>query len=393
MGILTGILGVLAVLALCFLLSGNKKNINFKAIGIMLVLQVVATVGLLKTSVGETLIKYIDAGFGKIIDFANTGITFVTGGLVPEGQSVFFISVLLLMVFTSALLSVLTYIKILPICIKFVGGLLSKVTGLPKLETFNAANSVFFGQTDALLAVKNYIPTLNKNRMFIITTSAMASVSASIVGAYVTMLEAKYVFLAMVLNMFSGLIVASMISPVEKEDVEEEIDVTANRDDSFFDALSKGAIDGGKCALVVAVMLIAFIGMVDMLNFIFDGIFGITLQGIMGYVFAPVAFLMGIPTADLLNAGSLMGTKLVANEFVAMLDFVPMMDSLAPKTVGIISVFLTSFAAIGSIGMIAGGVQVINGVQAKVVARFGLKMLLAATLASTLSATITGLFL
>lgn len=393
MSILFGIIGIALLIGVSYLLSNDKKNINFKAILIMIGLQLLITWLLLGTTTGIKVVNSIASGFTKLLGYAVEGVDFVIGGWVPEGGSPFFVNVLLPIIFTSALLSVLTHIKILPLVIKYLGGLLSKITGLPQIESFNAINSVFFGQSEAILAIKTQIGNLNKNRLFIVSTSAMASVSAALITSYMTMLPAKFVLIAVVLNMFSALILASIITPVRatKEDREIEIEEMIHTR-NIFDAIGSGAIDGGKVALIVSVMLIAYLALLAMVNGIFNGIFGVDLTTIVGYIFSPIAFIMGIPANEMLTAGSVMGTKLLANEFAAIMQFQPIMADLSEKTVSILSTFLISFASFGSIGIIGGAVQAINGAKAKEVSSFGLKMLMVATMASILSATIVGLF-
>ena len=279
--------------------------------------------------------------------------SFVVGGWIPEGQAPFFVTVLLILVFTSAFLSLLTHLKILPYTIKLVGGLLSKVTGLPHIESFNAINSMFFGQADAILAIKNHIKNLNENRLFIISTSAMASVSAALIASYMTMLPSQYVLIAVVLNVFSALIVASIVAPVKVSKEEEKIDMNEMiHTKNVFEAIGSGAMDGGKVALIVSVMLIAYLGILALINGIFDSIFGMDLTTMVGYLFSPIAFLMGIPSNEMITAGSVMGTKLIANEFAAIMQFQPLLGELSDKTIAILSTFLISFASIGSIGIV-----------------------------------------
>ena len=395
MDVLIGLLGLGILFGLGFLFSNDKKNINYKAIGIMLAMQAVITVTMFKTTVGLKIIETVSNGFAVIMGFASDGVSFVVGDLGGYGEGgIFFINVLLVIVFTATLLSILTHLKVLPLAIKYIGGALSKVTGLPKVECFNAINSIFFGQSEALLAVKSHLPKMDNNRLFMISVTAMASVSASIIGSYMTMIPAKYVLVAMLLNALSALIVTSIVAPVKaaKEDNDINVDDMVQTK-SVFEAISIGALDGGKVALIVGAMLVAYMGLLAMFNAGFTAIVGMDLQTIMGYIFAPIAWLMGVPTSEIVTAGSIMGTKLVANEFVAMLAFQPIIDTLSYKTVGIISMFLTSFAAFGSIGIIGGTMQAINGEKAKVVATFGLKMLLVATMASFLTAIMGGLFL
>ncbi|MGN1385729.1 MAG: NupC/NupG family nucleoside CNT transporter [Bacillus sp. (in: firmicutes)] len=391
--ILIAIVGIVLLIGVAFLMSNDKKNINFKAIGIMIGLQVFVSWLLLSTKAGLKVIETVAKGFEKLLSYGYEGIDFVVGGWIPDGGSPFFVNVLLPVVFTAALLSLLTHLRILPYIIKYLGGLLSKITGLPQVESFNAINSVFFGQSEAILAIKSQIDHLNKNRLFIVSTSAMASVSAALIASYMTMLPAKYVLVGVILNMFSGLIVASIITPVKasKEDSEIVIDDMIHTK-NVFDAIGTGAIDGGKVALIVGAMLIGYLGLLALLNGIFDGIFGMDLTTMIGYVFSPIAYLMGIPSSEILTSGSIMGTKLLSNEFVAILQLQPLLDVLSAKASAVLSTFLVSFANFSSIGIIAGAVQAINGAKAKEVSGFGLKLLLVATMASLLSATVVGLF-
>lgn len=391
MGLLIGIAGLGVLLGSAWLMSNDKKKINFKAVGIMLALQFVTAWFMLNTKIGMQIIETISNGFNKMMVYGTEGVNFVVGGLVPDGKTVFFINVLMIIIFTSTVLSVLTHLRVLPLIIKYVGGGISKVTGLPKVESFNAVNSIFFGQSESILAIKSHINKLNKNRLFIVTTSAMASVSASIVGAYMQMIPAKYVLVAMVLNMFSALIISSIVAPVEVEEDEDiEIEDVVNTK-NIFDAISQGALDGGKVALIVSAMLVAYIGLMAMVNGVLTSLIGVDLQTILGYLLAPVAFLMGVPASEAVTAGSIMGTKIVANEFVAMMQLQQIIEKLSKETVAIISTFLISFGAFGSIGIISGTLQAINEEKARVVAGFGLKMLLVATFASILSAIIVGL--
>lgn len=392
--ILLGVFSIILLIGLAFFLSNDKKNINFRAVVIMLAIQFVLTWLLLRTTIGLEVIDTIATGFNKLLAYGMEGVNFVVGGWVPEGGAPFFINVLLILVFTSAFLSVLTHLRILPYIIKYLGGFLSKITGLPHIESFNAVNSIFFGQADAILAIKTHIGGLSKNRLFIVSTSAMASVSAAIIASYMTMLPAKFVLIAVVLNVFSALILASIIAPITVSKEEAAIDIKDMiHTKNIFDAIGSGAMDGGKVALIVSVMLIAYLGLLALINGIFTALFGMDLTTMVGYLLSPVAYFMGIPSDEIIAAGSVMGTKLLANEFAAILQFQPMMADLSEKTVSILSTFLISFAAIGSIGIVGGAVQAIHGEKGREVGAFGLKMLLVATMASTLSATIVGLFI
>lgn len=396
MDILLGFLAIIIVLGLAFLMSNDKKNINYKGIIVMLGSQFLITWFMFSTEIGQTIIKGISAGFNKLIEFGMEGINFILGGVArTEGGSIFFFDVLLLIIFFSTILSVLTYLKILPPIIKYLGGFLSKITGLPKVESFNAVNSIFFGQSEALLAIKSQFHHLDKNRLYIVSASAMGSVSASIVGAYIQILPPQYVLVALLLNMFSALMISSVISPVSVAPEDDHVDVKdVSNDKSIFEAMGNGALDGGKIALIVAAMLVAFIASLELVNWIIQSVFaGVTLQQILGYIIAPIGILMGIAPGEVIEAGGIMGTKIVTNEFVAMLEFEKILGSMSEKTIGIVSVFLTSFANFSSIGIIAGTVQAIDSEKAVKVSGFGMKLLIGATLASILSATVAGIFI
>lgn len=395
MGIILGLLAIAIVFALSYLISNDRKNINYKGIIIMLILEIIITWFMFSTQIGSMIINGISSVFNKLVEFGVTGIQFVLGGFELQEGGVFFFNVLLLIVFFATILSVLTYLKILPTIIKWVGGVVSKATGLPKIESFNGVNSIFFGQSEALLAIKSQFHHLTENRLYTVSASAMSSVSASIVGSYIQILPEKYILIALPLNMFSSLIISSFIAPIKVSKEDDEIDIAdVCTDKSLFEAMGNGALDGGKVALIVAANLIAFIASLELVNWIIQSVFaGVTLQQILGYIFAPIGYLMGIPANELIKAGSIMATKIVTNEFVAMLEFQPLLEVMSEKAIGIITVFLTSFANFSSIGIIAGTVKGIDAEKASIVSKFGMKLLGGSILASILSATVAGLFL
>ena len=340
-GILTAILSVIVLLGAAFLMSNDKKNINYRAVVILLIAQLVTAYAMLNTTIGGQVVKAVTDFFAKLMVFGNEGIAFVFGGFEFENdRPVFFISVLLLIVFTSTLLSVLTYIRILPLMIKYLGGAVSKLTGLPVIESFSTVASSIFGDTGALIAVKTHIPKMNRNRLFIATTASMTSVSASIVGAYMTMIPAEFVLVALPLNVMSGLLLASMVAPAQLVEGEQINIKDMIHDKSLFEAIGNGAIDGMKVAGIVGAMLIAYISLIAMVNFILTSTIGTDLTTIMGLVLSPVAWLMGVPANEMVQAGGVMGTKIISNEFVAMLGFKEMIPALTPKTVGVVSAFL-----------------------------------------------------
>ncbi|WP_338651763.1 nucleoside transporter C-terminal domain-containing protein [Lysinibacillus sp. Y5S-8] len=385
--------GLLLVFALALLMSKNKKEIKYKYIVVMLIIQFLLAALLLNTTVGFVLIKGITKVFDHLLSYANEGISFVFGGLANEGESPFFLAVLLPIVFISVLIGILQHFKILPFFMKWIGLLLSKVSGMGKLESYNAVASAMVGQSEVFITVKKQLDKIAPQRMYTLCASAMSTVSMSVVGAYMTMIEPKYVVTAIVLNLFGGFIIVSIINPYTVEEKEDILTIEDEHKQAFFQMIGEYIMDGFKVAIIVGAMLIGFVALMDLINSLFDMIIGISFQEILGYIFAPIAFLMGIPWADAVSAGGIMATKLVTNEFVAMINLGDVSESMSERTLGIISVFLVSFANFSSIGIISGAVKGLNERQGNVVARFGLKLLYGATLVSILTAIIVGLII
>ena len=388
---LLSICGLLLVFGIAFLMSKNKKEIKYKNIAIMLVIQYLLAALLLNTRFGYVLIQGVASVFETLLEVAKSGISFVFGGLANEGESPFFIDVLLPIVFISVLIGILQHFKILPFFMKWVGLLLSKVNGMGKLESYNAVASAMVGQSEVFITVKKQLDKLTPQRMYTLCASAMSTVSMSIVGSYMTMIEPKYVVTAIVLNLFGGFIIVSIINPYTVGEREDLLTIEDEDKQSFFQMLGEYIMDGFKVAVIVGAMLIGFVALIDFINLLFDLAVGISFQEILGYIFAPVAFLMGIPWTDAVAAGGIMATKLVTNEFVAMVSLGDVADSMSAHTLGVISVFLVSFANFSSIGIISGAVKGLSEKQGNVVARFGLKLLIGATLVSVLTGIIVGL--
>ena len=376
-------LAVVAILAL--LVSSDRKKIRIRYVIQLLVIEVLLAWFFLNSDVGLGFVKGFSEMFEKLLGFANEGTNFVFGSMNDQGLAFFFLKVLCPIVFISALIG--------------IGFLLSKVNGMGKLESFNAVSSLILGQSENFIAYKDILGKISRNRMYTMAATAMSTVSMSIVGAYMTMLEPKYVVAALVLNMFSTFIVLSLINPYRVDASEENIQMSnLHEGQSFFEMLGEYILAGFKVAIIVAAMLIGFIALIAALNALFatvTGWFGysISFQGILGYIFYPIAWVMGVPSSEALQVGSIMATKLVSNEFVAMMDLQKIASTLSPRAEGIISVFLVSFANFSSIGIIAGAVKGLNEEQGNVVSRFGLKLVYGSTLVSVLSASIAALVL
>ncbi|EMM5473573.1 NupC/NupG family nucleoside CNT transporter [Staphylococcus aureus] len=404
MHILIGIIGIIFFLALAFLFSSDRKNIRWKYVGILLAIQLIFAFILLKTTMGIKVIGGISNGFNYLLLKAADGVNFVFGGIqyIDPKQPPFFFSVLLPIVFISAIIGILQYTKILPLIINVLGFLISKINGMGRLESYNAVAAAILGQSEVFISIKKQLPYIPKQRLYTLTASAMSTVSASIIGAYFTLIEPKYVVTAVVLNLFGGFIIASIITPykVNEEDDKLLVEETEERQQSFFEMLGEYILDGFKVAVIVGAMLIGYIAIIALLNGIVSNIFSTVsggaiswdFQTLIGFVFAPFAFLVGVPWQDAVQAGSVMATKLLSNEFVAMQALGKLSD-LSEHAKGVTSVFLVSFANFSSIGIISGAIKSLNDKKGDTVARFGLKLLFGATLVSFISAAIAGFFI
>ena len=404
MHILIGIIGIIFFLALAFLFSSDRKNIRWKYVGILLAIQLIFAFILLKTTMGIKVIGGISNGFNYLLLKAADGVNFVFGGIqyIDPKQPPFFFSVLLPIVFISAIIGILQYTKILPLIINVLGFLISKINGMGRLESYNAVAAAILGQSEVFISIKKQLPYIPKQRLYTLTASAMSTVSASIIGAYFTLIEPKYVVTAVVLNLFGGFIIASIINPykVNEEDDKLLVEETEERQQSFFEMLGEYILDGFKVAVIVVAMLIGYIAIIALLNGIVSNIFSTVsggaiswdFQTLIGFVFAPFAFLVGVPWQDAVQAGSVMATKLLSNEFVAMQALGKLSD-LSEHAKGVTSVFLVSFANFSSIGIISGAIKSLNDKKGDTVARFGLKLLFGATLVSFISAAIAGFFI
>ncbi|PGY06607.1 nucleoside transport protein [Bacillus sp. OV166] len=387
------IIGLLVVFGLAFVASNNKKNIKIKPIILMVIIQVILAALLLNTKFGLVLVKGFADVFSKLLEYAASGISFVFGGLENKGEMSFFLNVLLPIVFISVLIGIFQHFKILPIIMKAIGLLLSKVNGMGKLESYNAVASAIVGQSEVFITVKKQLGLLPAHRLYTLCASAMSTVSMSIVGAYMTMIEPRYVVTALVINLFGGFIISSIINPYTVPEDEDILIIQDEEKQSFFEMLGEYIMDGFKVAVIVGAMLIGFVALMAGINNVFDMVFGISFQEILGYIFSPFAFIMGVPFSEAVQAGGIMATKLVTNEFVAMMDLAKIQESFSPRTLGIISVFLVSFANFSSIGIVAGAVKSLNEKKGNTVARFGLKLLFGATLVSVLSSVIVSIVL
>ncbi|MEG3133671.1 nucleoside transporter C-terminal domain-containing protein [Rouxiella sp. T17] len=387
------ILALVVIFFLAFIFSNDRKKIRPRVILQLIVIEGLLAWFFLHASSGLAMVTAVSGFFENLLTYAAQGSDFVFGGMSKAGLAFIFLGVLCPIIFISALIGILQHLRILPLLIRIVGTLLSKINGMGKLESFNAVSTLILGQSENFIAYKGVLAEISPRRLYSMAAAAMSTVSLSIVGAYMTMIEPKYVVAALILNMFSTFIILSIINPTP---IGDEPDIKLDKlheDQSFFEMLGEYILAGFKVAVIIMAMLIGFIALIAAVNALFTAIFGISFQQILGYVFYPFAWLIGIPAPDALKAASIMATKLVTNEFVAMIDLKQIATELSPRGLGILSVFLVSFANFASIGIVAGAIKGLNESQGNVVSRYALKLVYGSTLVSLLSAAFAGLVL
>ncbi|MDM5334619.1 NupC/NupG family nucleoside CNT transporter [Ureibacillus composti] len=403
MNILWGIFGILVVVLIAILFSMNRKAINWRTIFGGLAIQLAFAFVVLKWEFGREVLMRISEGIQNLINYANEGITFVFGPLADTEATgfVFAIHVLTVIIFFSALISVLYYLGIMQIVIRILGGALSKLLGTSKVESVNSAANIFVGQTEAPLVIRPFLEKMTKSELFAVMTGGLASVSGSVLVGYSLLgVPLEYLIAASFMAAPAGLVMAKLMLP-ETEKVDESNFRLDKGSDSanVIDAAARGAGDGLKLAVNVGAMLLAFIALIALLNGILSGIgsiFGfehITLEGILGYVFSPLAFAIGVPWQEAVTAGSYIGQKLVLNEFVAYSNFGPDIPNLSDKTVMIISFALCGFANLSSMAILIGGLGSMAPNRRPIIAKMAVRAVFAGTLASLLSAAIAGMFI
>ncbi|OOE03199.1 transporter [Anoxybacillus kestanbolensis] len=404
MNIVWGLVGIFVVLGIAFLFSNNRKAINPRTILGGLAIQVSFAFIVLKWEAGKATLQWLTDSVTNIINYANEGINFLFGGVfAAEGIGfVFAFQVLPVVIFFSALISVLYYIGVMQWIIKMIGGPLAKLLGTSKAESMSAAANIFVGQTEAPLVIRPYLSKMTQSELFAVMTGGLASVAGSVLVGYSLLgVPLEYLLAASFMAAPAGLVMAKMIVP-ETEPIKEDEQFEMEKDEqstNVIDAAARGASDGLKLALNIGAMLLAFIALIALINGLLSGIGnlfnydGLTLEKILGFLFAPIAFAIGVPWSEAVTAGGFIGQKLILNEFVAYSSFAPQIPDLSVKTVAVISFALCGFANISSMGILLGGLGSLAPNRRSDIARMGLKAVLAGMLASLLSASIAGMFI
>ena len=319
------------------------------------------------------------------------GVNFVFGGI--SDSYVFAINVLSLIVFTSALISVLYFLKVIPFLVKYVGKSVAKLMGTTDVETFAAVGNCFLSGTESPLLIKPYLPKLTKSELFAVMVGGFGSASASILAGYALMgIDMRYLLIAVFTVPFSTLMVSKIMVPETEQSLTENAEVSGSESDSLFEAISEGTGNGLGLALNVGASLIAFVGLIAVIN-AFLGLFDTNLSQLFGYVFLPFAYLFHVPSNEAFTFATLVGTKFGINEFVAYGDMVNVMGALSPRTNAILAVVLCNFANISSIGIQVGGFNSFAPTRKKEVAKLGFKALICGTIATLTTGAILGMFI
>lgn len=404
-GLLIGAAGVLAIILIAVIFSTNRKAIRPRIVIAAFLLQVAMALLALYWPVGRAALSAMSDGVQAVIDYSNAGIAMVFGPLadVQKTGFSFALNVLPIIIFFSALMSVLYHIGVMQRIVAWFGGGLRLIVGTGRVESLVAAANVFLGQTEAPLVVKPYIRGMTMPQLFSVMVTGMASVAGSVLAAYAQMgISVEYLLAASFMSAPGGLLMAKLIMPDDPDDPVQDIlraDEEEDRKTNVIMAAAIGAEDGVKLAISIGAMLIAFVSLIAMLNGILTGaghlvgIEGLTMQKILGVAFSPIMYLLNIPWAEAQAAGGIFGEKLILNEFVAYATLGEAQASLSPRTVAILTFALCGFANISSIAILLGALGTLAPERMPQIAKFGLHVVLAGSLSNLMSAALAGLLI
>jgi CNT family concentrative nucleoside transporter len=399
-----GILGIAVFMLAAWAMSSHRKAVRWRTVGLAFAIQIGTGALVFGVPWGRDALDWLSTRVTDAIGAGKAGVDFLFGPLSAEGGDigfVFALRVLPMIVFFSSLIAVLYHLGIMQQVIRVIGGGLRKLLGTSPAESMSAAANIFVGQTEAPLVVKPYVPHMTRSELFAVMVGGLASVAGSVLAGYASMgVEMKYLLAASFMAAPGGLLYAKLMLP-ETEKPQQTVAAFAEGDEkpvNVLDAAALGAATGLKLALNVGAMLLAFIGLIALMNLMLGGIgtwFGkadLSLQWILGWVFSPLAWLAGIPLPEIRLGGSLIGQKLVLNEFVAYVEFTGIQGAMTEKTRAICSVALCGFANLSSIAILLGGLGGMAPTRRREIAQLGLKAVAAATLSNLTSATIVGMF-
>nr|WP_299242510.1 NupC/NupG family nucleoside CNT transporter [uncultured Halomonas sp.] len=417
MTLIMSLVGMATLILIALLFSTNRRAIRLRTVGVAFAIQAGIGAFVLYVPFGQAVLKAISDAVSQVVLYANDGIDFLFGGLasVESVGFVFAIKVLPVIIFFASLTAVLYYLGIMQWVVRILGGALQKALGTSRAESLSATANIFVGQTEAPLVVRPFIAGMTQSQLFAVMCGGLASVAGSVLAGYAALgIPMEYLVAASFMAAPGGLLFAKLIMPETREVVDDVNEANAvieeqDKPSNVLDAAATGASSGLQLAANVGAMLLAFIGLIALINGILGGIGGwfgmesLSLELILGWLFAPLAFLLGVGWDEAVFAGSFIGQKLVLNEFVAYVNLAPYIDGravvaatgemLSPHTVAILSFALCGFANLSSIAILLGGLGSIAPSRRHDIARLGLKAVLAGTLSNLMSATIAGFFI
>lgn len=395
------LLGVIAILSVAWLFSADRKNIRLRTVGLAFLLQVGFALLVLYVPAGKDILNGVTGAVAHLIDYGQEGISFIFGGLASEKVGfVFAIHVLGIIIFFSALISGLYHIGLMPKVINLIGGALQKLLGTGRAESLSATANIFVGMIEAPLVVKPYLKQMSDSQFFAVMTCGLASVAGGTLVGYASLgVNLNYLIAAAFMSAPAGLLMAKMLFPeTQTHQQKAEIDIDIPKATNVVEAMADGAMSGLRIAVAVGATLLAFVSVIALLNGLLGwlgGWFGITLsfELILGYVFAPIAWLLGIPWHEAITAGSLIGNKIVINEFVAFIQFINVQSQLSQHSQAIITFALCGFANISTMAVLIGGLGSLVPERRSFISQYGFRAIGAGVLANLMSAALAGVIL
>ncbi|GAA7277728.1 nucleoside permease NupC [Helicobacter pylori] len=408
---LFSVVGMAVLFLIAWVFSSNKRAINYRTIVSAFVIQVALGALALYVPLGREMLQGLASGIQSVISYGYEGVRFLFGNLAPNakgdqgiGGFIFAINVLAIIIFFASLISLLYYLKIMPLFINLIGGALQKCLGTSKAESMSAAANIFVAHTEAPLVIKPYLKSMSDSEIFAVMCVGMASVAGPVLAGYASMgIPLPYLIAASFMSAPGGLLFAKIIYP-QNEAISSHADASAEKHVNAIEAIANGASTGLNLALHVGAMLLAFVGMLALINGLLGVVGGVlgmehlSLGLILGTLLKPLAFMLGIPWSQAGIAGEIIGIKIALNEFVGYMQLLPYLGDnppliLSEKTKAIITFALCGFANLSSVAMLIGGLGSLVPKKKDLIIRLALKAVLVGTLSNFMSATIAGLFI
>jgi concentrative nucleoside transporter, CNT family len=406
-----GIIGIVLILGIAYALSNNRKAINYRTVGMGLLLQLGLAIFILKTPIGKAVFGWLGKAVTKVLSFSDVGAKFVFGILGDDAKLspffgndtfIFFVRIIPTIIFVACLVNIFYHLGIMQKIVELLARGMNYFMKVSGAEALSNISSAFVGQVEAQIMIKPYLKGMTKSELMSSMTGSFACIAGGVMATYIKFgVPAEYLIAASIMAAPGALAIAKILHP-ETEESETTGDVklkVGKQHSNMVDAISAGCSEGLKVGLNVVAMLIGFLALIALIDYILGAVGGLagfpsfSLNTILGGLFAGFAWAMGVPSHEVMTAGALMGTKLVANEFVAYLQLKDLMATLTPKTVAILSFALCGFANLGSVGIQIGGISALEPSRRADLAQLGFRALIAGTLASYLSATLAGMLL